>query len=321
VEQKGIVCVEVVYNYEENRCRGILLVLLFSYRQDKPIPPFWRKEKGDSMQYKPLYNGKKLPVIGLGTWKIGGQMTPDYSHDGEAVALVRKAIEMGYSHIDTAQMYGGGHTEEVVGRAIKPFNRDDLFITTKIWSNNLRYDDVLREFDTSLKKLDTDYVDLFLIHWPNPTIPLKETFRAFNEIVKSGRVKYVGVSNFGIKQLKKAQALSDIPIAANQVEYSILTRDPERTGLLDYCRENKIILTAYEPLGKGRVFYNGDLQRIAAASGETPARLALCWLIRKPGVITIPMSSKVEHLSENLKAADLDLPAEIMEKLDGLGHV
>ncbi len=268
------------------------------------------------MLYKSLFDGRKLPVIGLGTWKIGGQMAADYSHDEEAVALIQKAMRMGYSHIDTAQMYGGGHTEEVVGRAIKPFKREDLFITTKVWSNNLRYRDVLREFDISMKKLDTDYVDLFLIHWPNPVIPLKETFRAFNEIVKGGRTRYVGVSNFSIKQLKKAQDFSDVPIAADQVEYSILTRDPERTGLLDYCRKNSILLTAYEPLGKGRVFYNSELQGIAAQCGVSLAQLALNWLISKPGVITIPMSSKEDHLRENLEAADLELPSEILELVD-----
>jgi len=257
-----------------------------------------------------------MPVIGLGTWKIGGQMTPEYSHDEEAVALIQKAIRMGYSHIDTAQMYGGGHTEEVVGRAIKPFKREELFITTKVWSNNLGYSDVLREFNVSLKKLETDYVDLFLIHWPNPVVPLEETFRAFNEIVKSGCTKYVGVSNFSIKQLKRAQSFSDIPIAANQMEYSVLSRDPERTGLLDYCRKNSILITAYEPLGKGRVFYNSELKRISARSGIPVARLTLNWLIVKPGVITIPMSSKENHLRENLEAADLALPAEILEMMD-----
>lgn len=273
------------------------------------------------MTYESLYDGKKLPVVGLGTWKIGGEMTADYSHDDEAIDIIRKAIKMGYSHIDTAQMYGGGHTEELVGKAIRPFKREDLLITTKVWSNNLRYRDVLYEFDISLKKLDTDYVDLFLIHWPNPVIPLKETFRAFNEIVKSGRVKYVGVSNFSIKQLKRAQAFSDIPISSNQVEYSVLSREPESTGLLAYCQKNHILLIAYEPLGKGRLLHHPGLKRIADESNATLAQIAIHWLIRKPKVITIPMSSKEDHLRENLEAVDLKLSVEILESLDRLAPV
>jgi diketogulonate reductase-like aldo/keto reductase len=270
------------------------------------------------MKYESLYDGKKLPVVGLGTWTFGGEMTADYSHDKKDIDTIRKAIWMGYSHVDTAQMYGGGHTEELVGKAIKPYKREELFITTKVWSNNLGYQDVHREFEVSLKKLDTLYVDLFLIHWPNLSISLKDTFKAFNEIVKSGQVKYVGVSNFTIKQMKQAQSLSDIPLATNQVEYSVLSRNPENSGLLEYCRKNNILLTAYEPLGKGRVFHNQELQRIASSSSATLAQIAINWLIRKPKVITIPMSAKENHLRENLEAVDLMLSTEILENLDKL---
>jgi diketogulonate reductase-like aldo/keto reductase len=276
------------------------------------------KKRGVPVIYESLYDGKKVPVVGLGTWKFGGEMTADHSHDDKTIDTIMRAVRMGYSHIDTAQMYGGGHTEELVGKALKPFKREELFITTKVWSSNLRHLDVLREFDTSLKKLGTEYVDLFLIHWPNPVVPLKDTFRAFNEIVKSGRVKYVGVSNFSIKQLKRAQALSDIPMATNQVEFSLLCREPEKSGLLEYCQKNDILLTAYEPLGKGRIFHNPELRRIASSSNATLAQIAIKWLIRKPKVITIPMSSKESHLRENIEAVDLALPAEILEILDRL---
>jgi diketogulonate reductase-like aldo/keto reductase len=270
------------------------------------------------MKFEQLYDGKELPVIGLGTWNIGGGMTADYSRDDEAVDTISNAIKMGYSHIDTARMYGGGHTEELVGKAIRPFKREELFITTKVWSSNLRYRDVHSEFEASLKMLETDYVDLFLIHWPNPVIPLKETFRAFNEIVKSGCVRYVGVSNFSVKQLKRAQTLSDIPIATNQVEYNVLSRGPERTGLLEHCRKNRILLTAYQPLGKGRVLNHPALKSIAEKSEASIAQIALYWLTRKPMVITIPMTLNISHLRENLEAVDLEISDEILNSLDKL---
>lgn len=270
------------------------------------------------MRYETLYDGTQIPVLGLGTWRIGGGMSPDHSRDDHYVNIVRAAIEMGYTHIDTAEMYGKGHTEELVGEAIAPFERDDLFITTKVWRTNLRYRDVLDAFDGSLRRLGTDYVDLYLIHWPSSSIPLEETFRAFNELVESGRTRYVGVSNFNLDQLQQAEALSDVPIATNQVEYNVLGRRPERNGVLEHCRDNDILLTAYEPLGKGRVLNDSELARIAEKYEATPAQIAIRWLLQKPQVITIPKSSNEEHLRQNLDALELELAPEDVEQLDQL---
>jgi diketogulonate reductase-like aldo/keto reductase len=216
-------------------------------------------------------------------------------------------------------MYGDGHTEELVGRAIKDFSREKLFITTKVWSTHLRYRDVLNAFHRSLERLDTDYVDLYLIHWPNDRIPLKETFRAFNELVQSGKTRYVGVSNFDIDQLVQAQRFSNPPIATNQVEYNVLNRGPERNGVLDYCLDHNILLTAYEPLGKGRILQHSGVQQIALKYRISVAQVALHWLIQKQKVITIPMSSNVVHLRENLKADEITLAEEDVTTLDNLG--
>lgn len=273
------------------------------------------------MKYEQLFDGKPLPVLGLGTWNIGGGMAADRSKDEEYVHVIRSAVQMGYSHIDTAQMYGDGHTEELVGRAIKTFRREDICITTKVWSSNLRTKSVVKNIELSLKRLGTDYVDLYLIHWPNPAIPLEDTYRAFNDLVKNGIVHYVGVSNFNIKQLAHAQKLSDVPIATNQVEYNVLRREPERNGVLKYCQKHRIILTAYEPFGKGAVLRNAGLQRVAERFGTTSAQLAIYWLMQKSKVITIPKSSNIAHLLENLEALDKDFGDSCLEDLNRLEHM
>ena len=272
------------------------------------------------MRDKKLFNGEKLPVIGLGTYTFGGGLSTDHSQDREQVQIIRKAIELGYRHIDTAQMYGGGHTEELVGEAISPFNREELFITTKVQGGDLAYKKVIHVLEQSLKRLKTEYVDLYLIHWPNPVIPLKSTFQAFNELVREGKIRYTGVSNFSVSEMKQAQEFSNTPIATNQVEYSVGSRAPERKGVLDYCREHGILLTAYEPLGKGRLIGNRILQKVADKYGVSTAQVALAWLICKPGVITIPMTSNEEHLRDNLAALDLELSQvdlQLLEELDG----
>jgi len=268
------------------------------------------------MRYETLFDGKKIPVIGLGTWNIGGGMSADYSADEENIRNIQNALHMGYTHIDTAQMYGAGHTEELVGRAIKPFRRSELFITTKVWSSDLSRRDVLKGMEASLKRLDLHYIDLFLVHWPNPAIPIQETMGAFNELVHTGTVKYVGVSNFSLTQLLEAQKHSDVPIATNQVEYNVLCREPEQNGMLEYCQKNGVILTAYEPLGKGSILHHRTLQEIAKRYNITLGQLAIYWLLSKSKVITIPKSTNEKHLRENIAVPSLKLPAELLQKLE-----
>jgi len=218
------------------------------------------------MENVTLNDGGRLPVLGLGTWEMGGGRSPDSSQDAEMTALIRDAIEMGYTHIDTAEMYGVGHCEELVGRALQEFDRDEIFLTTKVLPDNLRHDDLLRALDGSLKRLQTDYADLYLIHWPNPDVPLEESFAALNKAAADGRVKRVGVSNFDPPLLRRAQALCATPVVTDQVRYNLHTRKPEENGLLRYCQEKNIILTAYSPLKDG-VMQNETVQAVARKHG------------------------------------------------------
>jgi diketogulonate reductase-like aldo/keto reductase len=268
------------------------------------------------VRYEKLQDGTQIPVLGFGTYTLGGGLSSDHSRDHQHIRIIQKAVELGYRHIDTAQMYGGGHTEELVGEAVRSFKRKELFITTKVRGGDLSYRKVHQALEQSLDKLKTDYVDLYLIHWPNPVIPLKNTFKAFNELLGKGKVRYPGVSNFSVSQLQHAQELSDAPLATDQVEFSVGSKRPEQNGLLQYCREQGIILTAYEPLGKGRLINNPVLKEVGERHGVSTAQVALSWLLRKPGVITIPMTSREEHLKDNLAALDLELDDEDMRTLD-----
>lgn len=268
------------------------------------------------MKYKNIADNGKIPVIGLGTWEVGGHRSPDYSQDDEIVAAFRAALELGYTHIDTAEMYGGGHTEELVGQAIRGVDRQDLFITSKVWPDNLYYQDVLDAADGSLSRLGIDYLDLYLIHWPSESVPLEETFRALNELGERGQVKRLGVSNFNLSQLKQARQLSQTRLVCNQVPYSLFHREYVKNGVLNYCQENNILMTAYTPIEKGKVANHAKLKEIAAKYEATPVQIALNWLVQQPQVITIPMSTNKQHLAENLAAADLELSKEDIHLLD-----
>lgn len=268
------------------------------------------------MNYKTLYNGEKIPVIGQGTWGLGGGMTRDDSLDEMALQAIRNAIELGYTHIDTAEMYGRGHAEELVGQVIGDFKRGDLFITSKVWKITMYYKNTLRALESSLLRLGTDYLDLYLIHRPNREIPLDETFRALNQLVEQGKVKYLGVSNFNLEQLKRAQALADTPLVTNQVPYNLHKRTYVDNGVLEYCQENNILLTAYSPIDRGYLLEDPKVKEIAEKYAARPSQVALNWLILQPKVIALPMSTKREHLQENLGALDLELSQEDIQKLD-----
>lgn len=262
-------------------------------------------------------DGTRVPVIGLGTWEVGGGMAPDHSQDDVLVETLRKTIEMGYSHIDTAEMYAGGHTEKLVGRAIQPFDRQSLFITTKVWRTNLKYASVHRAFEASLQRLQTDYVDLYLIHWPDRGTPLTETFRALNELVATGRVRHLGVSNFDVQLLKESMQLSATPLLTNQVRYNLLYREYVRNGVLDFCQSEGVLLTAYSPLKDG-VLANSVVHEVAAKYEATPGQIALAWLVQQPMVITIPKSTTFRHLKDNLNSLSLEVKASDVETLNKL---
>lgn len=270
------------------------------------------------MLSEPLINGQTISKIGFGTWNIGGGMSPDYSQDVRGVAALRAALETGYTHFDTAEMYANGHTEELLARAIRETHtpREKLFLTTKVWTNHLREKDTLKACENSLRRLQTDYLDLYLIHWPG-SVPLEETFRALNDLSRRGLVRAVGVSNFDLPLLRRAQSLSETPIVNNQVPYSLHHREYAQNGVLAYCQENGIVFTAYTPVEKGRVANAAALQALARKHNATPTQIALAWLIHQPRVITIPMSHNPAHILENYRAGEVKLDEGDMAALGG----
>jgi len=271
------------------------------------------------MKYDTLPNNEPIQKIGFGTWQIGGTASADRSQDTRGLAALRSAIELGYTHFDTAEYYADGHCEELLGRAIREtgMDRDRLFITSKVSPEHLRAADVLLACEGSLKRLGMERLDMYLIHWPNRSIPLEETFRALNQLVAQGKVRHLGVSNFDLALLKQAQALCETPIATDQIHYSISERSFIRDGVLAYCQENNILLTAYSPVKVGQV-KAGALQEVATAHKASPYQVALAWLVQQPKVITIPMSFDPQHQAENLQAADILLSEAEMRQLDGL---
>ncbi len=270
------------------------------------------------MKFKNLADGTRVPALGLGTWGIGGGSRPDRSQDGRLVTALQTALQLGYTHIDTAEMYGGGHTEELVGQAIGGHDRRDLFLVSKVWPDHLRYDRLLASCQASLDRLGVDYLDLYLVHWPNESVPSEETFRALNRLVSDGRALHIGVSNFNLTQLRRAHQLAATPLATNQVPYSLFERSYVRNGVLNYCQQNGILLTAYTPIEKGRVARNSLVKNIAERYGATPVQVALGWLLQQAGVIAIPMSTDPQHLRENLESANLQLSNEDMQDLNQL---
>ena len=265
-----------------------------------------------------LYDGTKLPVIGLGTWAMGGRSRPDPSQDARALQAIQAALEIGYTHIDTAEMYANGHTEELVGQAIRGIDRSKLLLTTKVRPPNLSYQRTLASIDGSLQRMGVEYIDLFLIHWRDAT-PLAETFRALNEAVRVGKVRYLGVSNFDLDEMKEAQELSETPIVTHQVPYSLTTRSYAQNGVIPYCQANNIVVTAYSPVEEGRLGVQNILADIASAHGVTPYQIAMAWLVQQPWVITIPMSHNPVHLQQNWDAAAITLAPDEMARLEALG--
>lgn len=271
------------------------------------------------MKYE-IVHGVSVPKIGFGTWRIGGASYPDPQRDPASKQALRTALEVGYTHFDTAEVYAAGHSEELVGEAIRETQaqRESLFIATKVDPGHLQYEQVLRSCENSLRRLQMEYVDLYLIHWPRSGMKLEDTFRALNKLVKDGKVRHLGVSNFNLKLLKQAQSLSETPLLTNQVPYRLPDRSYVENGVLAYCQENDILLTAYSPVKFRNLPANRTLQEIADAHSATPFQIALAWLVAQPRVITIPMSLNPQHIRENFEASEIELTDQEFETLNKL---
>ena len=269
------------------------------------------------MEAYTLINGVHIPKIGFGTWKLA---------DGdEAYKSVSYALEVGYRHVDTAQYYGN---EVSVGRAIadSPIKREELFITTKIWNDKHSYDEAKQSVEESLAKLKLNYLDLLLIHWPNPKA-LRENdawktrnadvWRAMEDLYQAGKVRAIGVSNFMIHHLEPLLEVATVKTMVNQV---LLAPGCSQEDLVAFCRQNEMILEAYSPLGTGSIFDNQTAQDLANKYNKTVAQIALRWSLQK-GFLPLPKSATPKNILSNLAIFDFDLTEDDILKLDKIENV
>jgi aryl-alcohol dehydrogenase-like predicted oxidoreductase len=303
------------------------------------------------LEFKELgKSGIKISAVGLGTWQWGSREWGWGRNYGkkEVLEAFQRALEVDINFIDTAEIYGRGKSEQLIGEAIKG-HRDEVVIATKVWPLNLTSGRLFRSADRSAQRLGVDVIDLYQIHWPNPLLPIRNTMRTLKKLVRLGKVRSVGVSNFNLTQTKAAQeALSPLELASNQVKYNLLDRKIE-TDLLPYAQSSNVTIIAYSPLAHslltGRYtpenkptslvqaanprFSSRNLTRmnsmqqilasIANVHNKTPAQVALNWLISKPNVVAIPGAKKSEHVVDSAGAVDWRLTESEIEKLDLAG--
>ncbi|PSP54094.1 aldo/keto reductase [Halobacteriales archaeon QH_7_68_42] len=234
-----------------------------------------------------LPSGDELPALGLGTWNIDGETVKE---------SVRAALDAGYTHIDTAEGY---RNEAEIGEAIADYDRDDVFLTSKVLAKNLDYDSLIESCEASLERLGTDYLDLYLVHWPNPAISLRETLDAMATLHEAGLVRNVGVSNFSAYQLSCAHHISGVPIAVNQIEFHPWFQRPD---LVEYCRGTDTVVEAAAPLARTEVFEDEVVRDLAEKYEVSPAQVVVKWAIERD-IVVLPKSSSPEHVRAN---ADLE---------------
>src|SRR3954452_160411 len=245
-------------------------------------------------------NGAKIPAIGLGTWELRGRT---------CARLVEQALRLGYRHIDTAQAY---ENEREVGEGMRAsgVKRDEIFLTTKVWTTHFKPNDLERSAKESLARLRLTEIDLLLLHWPNPQVPLAETLGALARVKQLGLARHIGVSNFTVALIEEAAAACPEPLACDQVEYHPYL---DQTKVREACADHGMALVAYSPIAKGRIKNDKVLARIGETHRKTAAQVCLRWLVQQ-NVSAIPRTSKIERLSENIDIFDFELSeAEMAE--------
>lgn len=251
--------------------------------------------------------GVKIPALGLGTWQLEGAV---------ARRMTEAALKLGYRHIDTAAIYGN---EREVGEAIRESGvaRDEVFLTTKIWNDAHRNGDLQRAAEASLRRLGLDHVDLLLIHWPVPEVPLAETIGALNDTLERGLTRAIGLSNFTVDLIVEATRLSKAQLATNQVEYHPYLNQQK---VLEIARGHAMTVTAYSPLAHGKVLKDPVLSEIAADHGRTVSQVALRWLTQQADVIAVPKTTSPERARENFEAQGFDLSDHDMARIFDLAR-
>jgi len=256
-------------------------------------------------KFKVLSNGVKMPAIGFGTYKSGS--------DDETAKIVKYALEKGYRHIDTAAFYDN---ESGIGNGIKEsgVKREEIFLVTKLWNEDHGYENTIKAFNKSLEKLQVDYIDLYLIHWPNKLN--SETWRAFEHLYEIGKVKAIGVCNFKIGHLEELMKSAKIKPMVNQVEVHPLS---SKNNMLNYCNENNIQLVAWSPIMRGQIFSNELIMSLAEKYKKTIVQIVLRWHIDR-GVVPIPKSSNEERIKENFDIFDFNLSSEDINAINSLNE-
>jgi len=259
-----------------------------------------------------MMNNFEINPIGIGTWEL---------FDKKRIDSIKYSIERGQNHIDTAEMYGDGKAEEVVGAAIKGFNRDKLFIASKIWKTSANKGAIVPAVENMLKRLDIDYLDLIYMHTPNVEVPMEEYMGGLNEVVDKGLAKGLGISNFDLEQTKKANSLTKNTILANQILYNVLEKGFATEEFKEYHKKNNIMIVAYSPLGMGKISDFNDnkiIRELAVKYGKSEVQIAINWLISQENVVTIPKAAKKEHIDENLGALEFEMDRKDYAKIAGL---
>lgn len=261
-----------------------------------------------------LSPGVAVPVLGQGTWRLGERGGRRHAE----VAALRLGLDLGMTLIDTAEMYADGGAERIVGEAIAG-RREEVFLVSKVYPHNATRRGAVDACERSLERLATDYLDLYLLHWRG-SVSLRETLEAFQVLKQQGRIREYGVSNFDVDDMEEAATLpGGGEIAANQVLYNLKRRGVER-ALLPWCRERRVPVMAYSPLEEGagrqkKLLTNAELRAVAQRHGATPAQVALAWLLRQDGVLTIPKAGSPAHIRENRLALELMLTDEDLAQL------
>ncbi len=271
-------------------------------------------------------NNFEVNPIGIGTWKIGGAFYDgtridyaDYDHDEESIEAIKYSIEKGQNHIDTAQIYGSGHSEEIVGKAIKRYDRTNLFIASKIWQSHLKRSAVPFAVEAMLRRLDTPYLDMLYVHNAWDIEPMESYISGMCDALDRGLTRSIAVSNFTLEKLEQATNISKHPIIANQVHYSVLTRQNVDNGMQEYCKKNNIMIVAYKPVERGVLNdEKGVLSNLAQKYNATPSQLSIAWLISQDNTITIPKAVQKKHIDENLGALTLEITEEDRNVLNNL---
>lgn len=259
-----------------------------------------------------LPSGEEVPALGLGTWRIGDSR----SQRAEEIATLRLGLDLGLTLIDTAEMYGSGRSEELIGEAIAG-RRDEVFLVSKVLPSNATRRSTIAACEQSLRYLKTDRIDLYLLHWPG-SVPLQETLQGFEALIAAGKIRYWGVSNFDLADMEEVVSLpGGAAVATNQVLYNLSRRGIE-WDLLPWLRERSIPVMAYSPIEQARLLRNARLNDFARRHGMTAAQVALAWLLRTDDVIVIPKTSHRERLRENVAALEHPLSAEQLAELDRL---